>query len=466
MKVEKMSKRWRSFHAIWLSMVMLCFVQCKESSDGGDEKPVAYDPGKPVSVTGFLPKGGGAGSNLVVYGDNFGNDVSRIKVMIGGKIAKTVSVKGNALYCIVPSEAFDGDVNVYILDEAGEEELAGGEAPEVFAYERKWVVSDLVGKYYEVGTQFEEKEGPFDDCGAFKNMIWFTFDPKNPNQFYIAAESSNARVVDLETRYVSYFRTPGIGRKTVILWRPDGDRDLLTAENHASDTRNAFYTFSRSSNFTQSQVINQVARGVNGAAVHPINGELYYSLYRVGVVYRYDLETGTNKVAFSNPFQSTAVFIVIHPSGDYAYITNYERSYILKSEYDHVNKIFRTPYPVAGLANSNGWSDGVGTSARLNRPVQGVFVKNPDYEEQGGDQYDYYFCDKENHAIRKLTPQGRVSTYAGRGNNGTNGYANGDLRLEARFNQPTAIAFDETRNCFYVGEQGNWIIRKISLEGE
>src|SRR5690606_15433429 len=96
MKVEKMSKIWKPFHGIWLAMIMLCFVQCKENSD---EDPVAdFDPSRPVDVTGFLPKEGGSGSNLVIYGDNFGKDLSRIKVVIGGKQAKVVNVKGWSCY--------------------------------------------------------------------------------------------------------------------------------------------------------------------------------------------------------------------------------------------------------------------------------------------------------------------------------------------------------------------------------
>ncbi|TJY68777.1 hypothetical protein FAZ19_02815 [Sphingobacterium alkalisoli] len=449
---------------ILVALITIFFVQCKEKST--DELASVFDPSKPVSVTDFLPKEGGAGSNLVVYGDNFGNDISRIKVIIGGKITKVISVKGNALYCIVPAQAYDGDIKVSVLDEAGEDELAFGEAVEMFTYERKWIVTDLVGTYYEVGSMFEEKEGPFGDCGAFKEINWFTFDPKNPNRMYFAAENSAARIVDLEQRYVSYFRTPGLGRKSVILWKPDGDQDLITAENHASDTRNAFHIYSRSSNFQSSQVINRVARGVNGAAIHPVNGEMYYTLFRAGEIRRHDLTTGTDELAFANPFSAVAIYIVIHPSGDYAYITNSERHYILRSDYDYGRKTFKAPYPVAGTASTSGWVDGVGTNARLNRPMQGVFVKNPVYEEQGGDPYDYYFCDRDNHCVRTVTPQGRVSTFAGRGNNGTSGYSNGDLRLEARFKGPRAIAYDETRDCFYIGDTDNWIIRKIALEGE
>lgn len=110
--------------------------------------------------------------------------------------------------------------------------------------------------------------------------------------------------------------------------------------------------------------------------------------------------------------------MVLHPSGDYAYLLEYDKHFIMRTDYDRVNKTFKIPYTICGASGTSGYADGIGTNARLNNPVQGVFVKNPDYEQSGGDQYDFYFCDRSNHAIRILTPMGRVSTYAGRGNNG------------------------------------------------
>ena len=67
---------------------------------------------------------------------------------------------------------------------------------------------------------------------------------------------------------------------------------------------------------------------------------------------------------------------------------------------------------------------------------------------------------------------GRVTTFAGRGNGSTEGgYADGALRTEARFFHPWAIAYDEKRKCFYVGERGEKhdgtkqaVIRKIAQE--
>ena len=86
------------------------------------------------------------------------------------------------------------------------------------------------------------------------------------------------------------------------------------------------------------------------------------------------------------------------------------------------------------MGNDN-WVDGVGTDARLSRPFQGVFVKNPTYVAEGReDVYDFYFADNKSHSIRYLTPDGIVTTYAGRGSstaaadNNVWGTDNGDLR--------------------------------------
>ena len=104
-----------------------------------------------------------------------------------------------------------------------------------------------------------------------------------------------------------------------------------------------------------------------------------------------------------------------------------------------------------------------GTKARLNKPGQGVFVFNKEYEDANKeDCYDFYFTDRNNHCIRKLTPDGVVSTFAGRGSTGmnvhANGYVDGHLRDEARFNYPYALAYDEDTETFYVGDVNNTAI--------
>lgn len=457
MKMKNSMKigRWQ-IHWMMLALITLCFASCK---DDNEEQGGSFDPDKPVVVTDFIPKVGGLATRLVLYGDNFGNDPSRVKVIIGGQNAKVVGVKNQSLHCIVPAKAYDGDIKVIILNENGEE-VARAVSESNFTYEKKMLVSTFLGEYVEKESDRVIKDGPFDDCGSFRNMRWLTFDPRNPNHMYMASQQGGTRLIDFEREYVSTMST-NIDNVSSVNFTLNGD--MILSRDHASDAAIGIFLFSRASGFT-SRTDVCLGRGVKSTAIHPVNGEMYFTRFRAGDVQRYDFETGTLETIFQNPYGGVHFILIIHPTGDYGYLVESERHYIMRTDYNWETKRFMIPYLVCGSAGNAGYAEGVGSSARLNWPMQGVFVKNPVYEDQGGDHYDFYFCDRENHAIRKLTPMGRVETFAGRGNNGTWGYNDGDLRLEARFNWPESIVYDELRECFYVGDTRNFLIRKIGYE--
>ncbi len=71
-----------------------------------------------------------------------------------------------------------------------------------------------------------------------------------------------------------------------------------------------------------------------------------------------------------------------------------------------------------------------------------------------------YVADTGNNAIRKIDTQGNVSTMAG---DGSRGFTDGSLR-EANFNAPSALSIDGEGNIF-VADAGNFAIRKITPEG-
>ncbi|MGN8055127.1 DUF6443 domain-containing protein [Pedobacter sp. 22163] len=71
-----------------------------------------------------------------------------------------------------------------------------------------------------------------------------------------------------------------------------------------------------------------------------------------------------------------------------------------------------------------------------------------------------YVADRLNHSIRKITPSGTVSTLAG---NGTAGFVNG-AGSGASFNYPNGVAVDASGNVF-VADQQNHSIRKVSGSG-
>ncbi len=71
-----------------------------------------------------------------------------------------------------------------------------------------------------------------------------------------------------------------------------------------------------------------------------------------------------------------------------------------------------------------------------------------------------FITDEENNKIRKITPDGTVSTFAGTGTAG----ATDGIWSSAQFNSPTGIAVDDADNI-YVADYGNNKIRKIRFYG-
>ena len=98
----------------------------------------------------------------------------------------------------------------------------------------------------------------------------------------------------------------------------------------------------------------------------------------------------------------------------------------------------------------SGFVDGQGSAAKFGR-LYGIAV------DTAG---NLYVAEEINNSIRKITPKGEVSTLAG----GERGFANGQGRA-AQFYNPSGIAIDTAGNL-YVADTDNRIIRKVTPEGE
>lgn len=104
---------------------------------------------------------------------------------------------------------------------------------------------------------------------------------------------------------------------------------------------------------------------------------------------------------------------------------------------------------VAGFAGDNGPA----VSAQVNCPY-GIAVDSTG---------TLYFSDYSNHRVRKITTDGKISTVAGTGAAGFNG-DNGPA-VSAQLNYPREVVVDSA-GAVYVADCNNHRVRKITADGK
>jgi kumamolisin len=128
----------------------------------------------------------------------------------------------------------------------------------------------------------------------------------------------------------------------------------------------------------------------------------------------------------------------------------------------NVNGTYSSPVILAGTSGTPGYVNSTtGTSAEFNTPT------NLAVDSLG----NVYVADYGNEVVRKITPAGAVSLFAGQPN--LPGYIDG-VTSKAEFNAPTAVAVDASNNVYVTDSlipptgsiaSGNNLLRRISTAG-
>ena len=391
----------RNFYLNFLCLLsaVLIFAGCSKSNNSSH----GNNNNQPADISGISPAEGPQGTKLTISGSGFSSTASLDSVFINGKQAVVTSASDTQLVVTVPALAGTGTVSVRVK--------ASTATGPVYTYDYQYMVSTLAGG----NTNIIDGTGANAGFGVLNGIT------NDGTYLYLGDESlDQMRKVTMNTGVVTTFAGSGLVLKDV--------NGTLTSAGFATPADIKL-------NGTTMYVLD-AGSGTNGASVRKISGTAVTSI------------VGGGTSGFKNATGTAARFgncwgFAIDASGNF-YIADANNNVIRKVTAGGTASTF------AG-SGATGSTDGTGTSASFNGP----------YDVAVDASGNIFVADQYNNSIRKITPAGVVSTFAGSGAAG----ATDGTGTAASFNLPEGMAFDNIGNLF-VADMNNNTIRKITPDGK
>ena len=408
----------------------------------------------PSVFESFSPDSGGIGTQLIIRGQNFGSDPSYLKVTVNNKEAAIVGASDDIIYAIVPARADTGYVRLFVGKGDDVEEYA---SQTKFRYQFKRNVTTMVGQHGEKGRE----DGSY--ATSKLQRTWFLLTDKDGSVFFIdegrgqtqnraLRRARNGEVETLVQCSSGPFQSP-----TCLAFSPAQDTLYIsqyayTDENNTKTDFNIIYV-TREGGFVDVKGLSRFKKaGTTGLAVHPKTGEIFFQNKGTGYVYRFN---GANNEDYTPLFRinnatEIETRMTFNTEGTILYVAVCNRHCIYQIPYDANTHTFGNPVLFVGAWDESGYVNGTGATVRLNKPEQLAF------DADG----NMFVPERENHIIRKITPAGSASLYAGQP--GQSGFGDG-LPEEAKFNQPECVTVYPD-NSVYVADRDNHVIRRVTVE--
>jgi sugar lactone lactonase YvrE len=451
----KLLKRVRPEIGLFCILVISVFWGCSN-----DLAPISKSQTLPPNLNvptvfeSFSPDSGGIGTQLIISGKNFGSDPSYLKVTVNNKPASIVGVSDDMIYAIVPARADTGYVRLFVGKDDKIEEYASQTR---FRYQFKRNVTTMVGQPGVNGRD----DGSY--AASKLQRTWFLLTDKDGSVFFIdegRGQNQNgalrrARKGEVETLVQCSngpFQSP-----TCLAFSPDQDTLYIsqysyTDESNTQTDFNILYA-TREGGFVDVKGLSRFKKGgTTGIAVHPKTGKIFFQNKGTGYVYRFDGADNTDYTPLFKINNATEIEtrMTFNTEGTILYIAVCNRHCIYKVPYDANTNTFGMPTLFVGSWDESGYVNGTGTTVRLAKPEQLAF------DADG----NMFVPERENHIIRKITPAGSASLYAGQP--GQSGFGDG-LPEEAKFNQPECVTVYPD-NSVYVADRNNHVIRRVTVE--
>lgn len=366
--------------------LLLCAFITFSCSD--DDEPSSAPP----EVASISPNEGPNGTLVTINGTNFGSTIAENDVTFNGKSATVTAASATQLTVSVPSAAGSGPIVV---------KANGRQAANLPSFTFHWTVVTLAGSTM----------GYVDGSPAKFN---------SPSG--VAADSlGNTYITDFANHVIR--KTTSAGVVSTVAGSSLGVVDGV-------GTSAKFYYPNGSALDKLGNIFISEEGGCRIRKITPL-GEVS--------TFAGDVVGSADGIGMSAQFKQ--------PSG--IAIDKQGNLYVADQHNHRIRKITPASIVTTLAGSSSGFADGAGTGAQFYRPT-GVVVDG---------QGNVFVADLFNHKIRKITPSGSVTTIAG----STYGFADGNA-ASAKFAFPAGLALDKDGNL-YVADSENHRIRKITPAG-
>lgn len=435
------------------TFLLLFFLSCKD--DGEQKTPQVHDPNRPIELTSFYPMQGGAKEKILLNGENFGSDPSKIEVHFNNKKAAVISSSGNRIYAIVPRLPGDDPViKITIGDQTATFE-------DTFTYTAQAQVTTVTGngetKFQEGTLNTAQVYGKYLELDAEGNlfMTW-----RDGGSFGIARINERENIVTSLYEHVGassgaypYSNGVTVDRGTGIV---TVSHEAVPEVFFSFDPREAWMMRQRNAQFSVSDYNSIVwaDRYANFVTFSPYDGYLY-TRFRDGRVAKIHPDTYEATIVHAGPYGSQ-YGQGINPAKPWElYITLHSNASPIEFRQGIMVLDLRDPNGTGGFKRINapggsGFRDGPVEEAIFNLP------KDIKFDNDG----NLFIADYGNHCIRMLSADGIVTTVAGQP--GTSGYKDGGP-IESLFKNPWGVAVNE-QGEIYIADWGNARIRKLVIE--
>lgn len=435
-----------SMSGMLTSLLLVLFLTgCSKSDEGGTNPP---DTEEEITIIGISPESGPKETIVTIFGTHFGTDNNAVQVFFNNASAVVTNVSDNQITAEVSVGAGTGIVKVVVNGT----EITGPQ----FTYNLTREVSTIAGSIFGYGDGVGLDaffSSPFGVAVATDGTMYIA-DSGNDRIRKITPDGTVSTLAGSTAGYAD-----GVGVNAQFA-SPYGITLSTSGNLYVSDSGNH-----KIRKITPDGTVTTVAGSTQGfqdgqgtiakfdlpwgIAVDVLEN-LYVTDYRNHRIRRITPDGNVFSIAGSTQGYldgGTQAAQFNHPTG--LALDAEGNMYVGDTENNRIRKInLSTGVSTLAGTGTHGYADGAGNVARFASPI-GVAV-----DVEG----NVFVADALNYKIRRTTPDGTVSTWAG----STVGTADG-TGTEAKFNYPGDVGVDANGNV-YITDSNNHRIRKIILE--